>query len=228
VAAAEESSQDGGKGHLKRRAYEDLKRLLVSGPVVPGSLLSERQLAKQLGMSNTPVRAALERLEAEGFIAISPQQGILVRQLTIQEIIDHYEVREALETYVIRRVSGHLDEAQVGRVRANLDAQRRSLEAEDFERNVELDAEFHTLFCEFFGNDQIIRVMLQLRDKIHRAIVSIARQDRNRMRDSCREHLGIAEAAIAGGADRAAGLLADHLEAGRSCILSPRGRPRRA
>ena len=219
--------EDGGKGHLKKRAYTSLKRLLVSGPLVPGSFLSERQLAKQLGMSSTPVRAALERLEAEGFIAISPQQGIVVRELTIQEIIDHYEVREALETYVIRRISGRLDEAQVGRVRANLDEQRRSLETGDLERNVELDAEFHSLFCEFFGNDQITRVMLQLRDKIHRAIVSIAKQDRSRMRDSYREHVGISEAVMAGEADRAAALLEDHLEAGRSSILSPRGRPRR-
>src|SRR4051812_2292967 len=156
---------DGGKGQLKRRAYTALKRLLVSGPLVPGSFLSERQLARQLGMSNTPVRAALERLEVEGFISISPQQGIIVRELTIQEIIDHYELREALETFVIRKLSGGLTAEQVDRLRANLDAQGRSLEAGDFEPNVELDTEFHTLFCEFFGNAQFTRVMVQLRDK---------------------------------------------------------------
>jgi DNA-binding GntR family transcriptional regulator len=218
--------QDGGKGHLKKRAYTDLKRLLVSGPLVPGSFMSERRLAKQLGMSNTPVRAALERLEAEGFIAISPQQGIVVRELTIQEIIDHYELREALEMFVIGKLSGHLTAEQAGRLRANLDEQRTSLETADFERNVELDAGFHALFCEFFGNDQFTRVMLQLRDKIHRAIVRIAKQDLSRMKDSYQEHLGIAEAAIAGEADRAAALLRGHLEAGRSRILSPRGRSR--
>jgi DNA-binding GntR family transcriptional regulator len=216
---------DVGKGHLKKRAYTALKGLLVSGPLVPGSFLSERQLAKQLGMSNTPVRAALERLEAEGFITISPQQGIVVRELSIREIIDHYELREALETFVIRKLAGRLTAEQVGRVRANLDDQRRSLDARDFERNVALDAEFHTLFCGFLGNDQIARVMLQLRDKIHRAIVSIAKQDLGRIMESYREHRGIADAVAAGEAERAAALLVEHLEAGRSSILSPRGRP---
>ena len=102
------------------------------------------------------------------------------------------------------------------------------LDAEDFDRNVELDAEFHTLFCEFHGNGQITRVMLQLRDKIHRAIVSIAKQDSSRIVHSYREHLGIADAVIAGEAERAASLLVEHLEAGRSRILSPRGRARGA
>jgi len=207
---------------MKKQAYTALKRFLVSRSVVPGTFLSERQLAKQLGMSSTPVRAALERLEAEGFIAISPQQGIVVRELSVQEIINHYEFREVLESYAVRKLAGHLTAEQVARLRANLDAQRSSLEAEDLERNVELDTEFHALFCEFLGNEQFIRTILQLRDKIHRAIVSIARRDRSRMVESYQEHLGIAEAVIAGEADRAATLLVEHLEAGRLCILSPR------
>lgn len=211
-----------GQGPMKRQAYNALKRLLVSGPVDPGLFLSERQLAKQLGMSNTPVRAALERLEAEGYIAISPQQGIVVRELSIQEIIDHYELREVLEAYAVRKLAGHLTAEQVGRVQAVLDEQRRNLETGDLDWNVELDAQFHTLFCDFLGNDQITRVMLQLRDKIHRAIVSIAKRDQGRMAASYEEHRAIADAVIAGEADRAATLLIAHLEAGRLCILSPR------
>jgi GntR family transcriptional regulator, rspAB operon transcriptional repressor len=211
-----------GQGPMKRQAYTALKRFLVSGPVDPGLFLSERQLAKQLGMSNTPVRAALERLEAEGYIAISPQQGIVVRELSIQEIIDHYELREVLEAYAIRKLAGHLTVVQIERVHAVLDEQRRNLETRDLDRNVELDAQFHTLFCDFLGNDQITRVMLQLRDKIHRAIVSIATRDQGRIVDSYQEHLRIADAVIAGEADQAAALLVAHLEAGRLCILSPR------
>src|SRR5690348_15480667 len=75
-------SATGGAGQMKKRAYTALKRLLVSRSVAPGTFLSVRQLAKQLEMSSTPIRAALERLEAEGFITISPQQGIVVRELS--------------------------------------------------------------------------------------------------------------------------------------------------
>jgi GntR family transcriptional regulator, rspAB operon transcriptional repressor len=221
--AAQAPAREGGKGQMKRQAYAALKRLLVSGPLEPGTFLSERQLAKQFGMSNTPVRAALERLEAEGLIAISPQQGFVVRELSIREIVDHYELREALEPWVVRKLAGRLSAQQVGLLRANLEDQRQSLEARDLERNVKLDTEFHGLFCTFLGNEQIARVMLHLRDKIHRAIVCVARRDPGRMVESFREHMGIAEATIAGDARRAAALVAAHLDAGRSCILSPRG-----
>src|SRR6185437_11004753 len=64
-----------GRGLLKERAYEEIRRLIVSGRLAAGTFLTERQLAAQLGMSKTPVRSALERLETEGFVRISPQQG---------------------------------------------------------------------------------------------------------------------------------------------------------
>ena len=67
------------RSFLKERAYDDIKKRLLSDAYPPGTFLSERQLALSLGMSKTPVKAALERLESEGFITVSPQQGIVVR-----------------------------------------------------------------------------------------------------------------------------------------------------
>src|ERR1700742_2672191 len=81
---------------MKERAYDSLKQLILTETFEPGAFLSERQLAVRLKMSKTPVKAALERLESEGFIAVSPQQGIVVQDLTLEEIADHFEVREAL------------------------------------------------------------------------------------------------------------------------------------
>src|SRR5215831_7744368 len=61
---------------LKERAYDELKRRILNDDYPPGSFLAERRLAEELGMSKTPVKAALERLELEGFLLVSPQQGI--------------------------------------------------------------------------------------------------------------------------------------------------------
>src|SRR5215216_6564500 len=84
---------------LKDRAYERIKQRLLNNDYPPGSFLSERQLAENLGMSKTPVKGALERLEAEGLISVSPQQGIVVRELSVHEIADQYEIRAVLESY---------------------------------------------------------------------------------------------------------------------------------
>jgi DNA-binding GntR family transcriptional regulator len=91
---------------LKEQAYQQLKQMLVDGTYVPGTFLSERRLAEQLGMSKTPVRAALERVEAEGYVTVSPQQGIVVRELSLREIKEHFEIRMALETHIVRRLAG--------------------------------------------------------------------------------------------------------------------------
>ena len=87
------------RSFLKDRAYEQIKHRLLNNDYAPGMFLSERQLAENLGMSKTPVKAALERLELEGFIAVSPQQGIIVRELSVHETADLYEIWLALESY---------------------------------------------------------------------------------------------------------------------------------
>src|SRR5262245_3618816 len=158
-------SQRNGRSPLKESAYTEIKRRILDGVFSPGTFLSERKLSGQLGMSKTPIRAALERLELEGHVTISPQQGIFVRDLSVHEIADLYEMRAALETYIARTVAGRLSAEQSERVRANLKAQQELGAGGDIHAAVALDARFHLLFCEFLGNRELLRVMGQLRDK---------------------------------------------------------------
>lgn len=209
---------------LKQRAYDALKQRIQDAVLKPGTFLSERQLATQLGMSKTPIKAALERLEAEGFIAVSPQQGIVVLDLSVHEIVDQFEIRLALESFVLRSVAGRLDDNQTRRVTENLESQRRAATAEDIQESVGLDAEFHALFCEFLGNQEIVRVMLQLREKIHRVITRVFGRDVGRLEKCLAEHRAIAEAVLNGNPDQAAQALEEHLQYGKQQLLSPRRR----
>jgi DNA-binding GntR family transcriptional regulator len=210
------------RGLLKERAYADIKRQILSGALAPGSFLAERQLAARLGMSKTPVRSALERLESEGFLSISPQQGAIVRDLSVHEIADQYEIRMALETFVARALAGKLTAEQVGLVRANLREQHANLRAGDVDRGVALDEDFHALFCEFLGNQEVLRVMGQLRDKTHRVIFRVFTINRERMVKSYDEHRGIGEAIIGGDASLAASRIEEHLRYGMEFLLPPR------
>jgi DNA-binding GntR family transcriptional regulator len=207
---------------LKERAYAEIKKRILSGEYAPGSFLSERQVAFQLAMSKTPIRAALERLELEGFVTISPQQGVIVRDLSVHEIADQYEIRAALEAFVLRSLAGRLTPAQVERVEANLKAQEANCREGDVKRGVELDADFHIMFCEFLGNREILRVMGYLRDKINRVISRVFQLNRERVYTSYLEHRGIAEAVIGGDGPLAARRIEEHLEYGKQYLLSPR------
>jgi DNA-binding GntR family transcriptional regulator len=210
------------KSLLKQRAYDELKQWIQDATFAPGSFLSERQLAAQLGMSKTPVKAALERLEAEGFVSISPKQGIVVRDLSVHEIADQFEIRLALESFVLRNIAGRLDHEQAARLRENLNRQQQAARDVDLAAAVQLDYEFHTLFCEFLGNQEILRVMLQLRERMHRVVSRVLRQNADRLASSYREHCAIAEAVLAGDADRATVAIEEHLNYGKQFLLSPR------
>jgi DNA-binding GntR family transcriptional regulator len=211
-----------GRGLLKERAYVEIKQHILNNVYAGSGFLAERQLASQLGMSKTPIRAALERLELEGFVTISPQQGIIVRELSIHDIADLYEIRTALETFVFRRLAGRLTPAQIGRLRANLDAQKNNRASHDIERGITLDTDFHLLFCEFFGNQEMLRVMKALSAKIHRVMSQVFTINPDRMADSYAEHCALADAVIGGDAALAARRIEEHLELGKQVLLSPR------
>jgi len=215
-------ARDRSRGLLKDRAYAELKGHIIWGDLTPGTFLSERQLSSRLAMSKTPIRAAVERLEFEGFVTVAPQQGIVVREPSLREIADQFEIRAALEAFVLRNLAGRLEPDQVQRLEVNLEAQRENIEAADIRRAVLLDTEFHILLCEFAENQEILRVMGHLRDKVHRVIQQVYERNRSRFSGAFEEHRAIADAVIEGNASLAARRIEEHLEFGKQDLLTRR------
>jgi DNA-binding GntR family transcriptional regulator len=210
------------KGLLKDRAYLEIKQCIQRGEFSPGAFLSERQLAALLGMSKTPIKAALERLEQEGFVAVSPQQGIVVRELSIGEVADQFELRMALESYVVRSIAGTLSDRQIQGVERNLRQQSSAAARGQSDRLVELDTEFHLLLCEVFGNRAILECLEHHRSRMHRVIAQVMSQSAGRLADAVREHEGIFAAVRGGEAEAASRLMVQHLEFGKQSLLRSR------
>jgi DNA-binding GntR family transcriptional regulator len=211
---------DDAPGLLQDRAYAEIKGLIQDGTFPSGSFLSERQLAARLRMSKTPVKNALVRLEMEGFVAVSPQQGIVVREISVQEILDILDIRMALETHVCRRLAGALGPEQAAALRANLKGQAEAAKSGDMPGLTRLDADFHVLLCSFAGNAEIAQVMGRLRDKLHRIILRVMRQVPGRPATAVAEHAAIAAAVLKGKGAEAAKLMERHLEFGKRSLLS--------
>lgn len=207
---------------LKEHAYTQIKKSILNGSLPPLTLLSERQIAQSLGMSKTPIQSAISRLEMEGFITISPQQGIFVRDLRVDEIADQYEIRLALESFILKNLAGKLTPPQAQKVEANLAEQERNLKTRDVELAVNLDADFHALFCEFLGNREIIRTLENLRDKIRRVISRVFQSNPDRLLQSFKEHCHIFDATREGNAAKVKKAIQDHLELGKRVLLDPR------
>lgn len=204
---------------FKDRAYDELRSRLDSRQYQPGMFLSERQLAVELGMSKTPIKAALERLETEGFITVSPQSGILVRELTIEEITEMYEIRLALEGFVLKSLAGKLTPKQTKRWEDNVAAYSRVQDSSEArQRAVTLDAEFHMLPCEFLGNRLIISTMQQFSSKMLHVINRVFSHLPSRVSQSLVEHQQIVEAVKHGKGDEARQLSELHLRVGHEIV----------
>ncbi|MEM6431157.1 MAG: GntR family transcriptional regulator [Deinococcota bacterium] len=213
-------TNNGARVLLKDQAYEALKSQIITGELSPNSFLSERQLAQDMGMSNTPVRSAIERLAHEGFVLVSPQQGIVVRTMSLQEINDHFDIRLALESFVVKRLVGNVSKADVALLNENLLAQAEAAQKDDLAASVALDIDFHMLLCKLLGNQDILKVMLHQSDKLKRMIFQVTGQNLQRMKVAYEEHAGIVDAIISDNAVVAAKRMEDHLTFGKEFLLN--------
>jgi DNA-binding GntR family transcriptional regulator len=204
---------------LADRAYDALKGSLQSGAYPPGSFLSERQLARSLGMSKTPLKSALVRLEAEGFIKISPQQGIVVREPSVQEVLELFDLREAIETFAVGRIAGRLTAGQIAALRRNIREQAAAVKAANVAESTRLDTEFHTMLSGLLGNRELSQILTRMREKLHILILGNLTRLPERMAGSYREHAAIAAAVIRGDGPGASDLVRKHLDFGRHLIL---------
>jgi GntR family transcriptional regulator, rspAB operon transcriptional repressor len=208
-----------GRRLLKDKAYTRVRDMILKGEIMPGTILSKRQLARQLRMSKTPVDSALERLESEGFVHIAPRQGVVVREASIRDAADLFGIRLALEPYVVRQLAGRLSRSQAERLTANVDAQAAAMLDADHDLSAHLDTSYHMMLCEFLGNTEILRVMQQLRNKVDRIVLQVFNTQPQRLTTNHQEHAAIASAVIDGKGDEAADRMEAHLETGQRYLV---------
>jgi GntR family transcriptional regulator, rspAB operon transcriptional repressor len=204
---------------LAHEAYDTLKSALQKGDFEGGAVLSEREIARRLRMSETPVKAALARLQEEGFVTITPRHGIVVRALSWDEIDEIFELREALEGWVLRKLARKgLDPDQDRSLEKNLRALEAAARLRDLEASTRLDTEFHIMLGAFTGNGRVARTLSQLREQLHRIIRGRLSINDSRLLPSALEHRAIVEALRARDGDLAVRRLDEHFRNGREAL----------
>lgn len=153
-----------------QRAYRHIRKKLLDGSVTPGARLSYGTIGKEIGISATPVREAVGQLASEGFVELVPQLGAVVRELTRDEAIELYELREALESYAAARAAERIGDRQLSELRENLEQSRILTEevrksgkakagkaiAKKFHA---LDLSFHMTIIEASRNQRMLKVV---------------------------------------------------------------------
>jgi DNA-binding GntR family transcriptional regulator len=149
--------------NLTEQAYQSVKQQLLNGSFPEGSKLTEEYLSSALGISKSPVREALMRLESEGLINIEARRGAYVRRFSAKEVHDLYDVRALLEVHAvsIARITPELLEQMA----ASIERTRNNLEAGDKLLHIEEDIHFHGMIAGSTGNEEFGKILDNIQQK---------------------------------------------------------------
>ncbi len=202
------------------RVLHGLRELILAGELAPGARLGEVELAETLGVSRTPVREALRRLEGDGHIVRGPGGGLSPSAPSVKSMRELYEVRVALEELVARRASSCGERAALEAIERDwheLEAGRHG--ARDVPRGpdfVHADERFHLALARASGNDVAEALLADLNDRIRILRVHDFTTD-DRISATIAEHLEILGCVLAGDPDAAAAFMCAHVQ--RSALV---------
>jgi len=201
------------------KAYEMIKQGILNGRISSKQPISVGSLSSELGVSRTPVREALQKLQTEGFVQIFPNQGVIVRELTSTEATQMYELRIALEGYLLRRSISLFSKGDIAFLRELLERQREAMENNDPFAFMRYDNEQHLFIHKVYYNPFIYDVLNRMADRIYYGGVQALKMP-GRMRATLEEHELLIEAIEAGDTDKAIQALEIHFNRGLTSTIS--------
>jgi DNA-binding GntR family transcriptional regulator len=204
---------------LRQSVYDALIDLIVGGELPPGQHMVETDLARQLGVSRQPIREALHRMEAEGWVDLRPSQGAFVHVPTDAEVDNLLDVRALLEAETARLAAGQASLEQLTRLRQICREGQTAADADDFGTAVAANNLFHAEIAVIGGN----AVLAELADIVGRRVQWYYRMVAPaRSHGSWAEHMEMIEAIEAGDAERCGALARKHTERTRAAYHRPR------
>ncbi|WP_138493574.1 GntR family transcriptional regulator [Paenibacillus pinistramenti] len=156
---------------LSDQIYAGMKRKLAQGDYLPGMLLSENELAAEFGMSRTPVRAALSRLESDGYVVSLKNRGILIKELSGKEILDMFEVISSLQVFIMEAASLGFVTLDLQALERVLKAQIEATEEKDYPAYTGHSLEFTRLLIEAAHNEAMLAMIDGYKEKLMWAAV---------------------------------------------------------
>jgi len=204
---------------------KELERMILAGDLPAGGKLNESSVADLLGVSRGPVREAFRALEASGLVRLEKNRGVFVRQISVDEADEIYEVRAALDEFVGRRLAQTVSADEVRDLRARVDRMERAAAKGDVDAYVAANLQFHDRLVELTQNQKLLATYRRLVNELHLYRRATLAQS-GTLPVSTREHREIVDRIAAGQAAAAGRALFDHVMASRERMHRVRNAPR--
>ena len=195
---------------LSGKVYRLLKSRIIKGSFKPGEKLFETKIAEQLGVSRTPVREALRQLATAGFVKMSPNQVIVVNDISIKDLREVLQIRGVLEGLASRLATNLMTEEKINELEnCNKNMEKYLVQNNILAFSKESD-KFHQLILSTCGNDRLVHVRKNLAEQIYR-FRNISLHIPGRLESALKEHKEIAEALKQKDANRADAMSQKHI-----------------
>jgi DNA-binding GntR family transcriptional regulator len=198
-------------------AYERIKGLILQLQFKPGQQLQIEELTEMLGVSRTPIREAILRLERDGLMRIVPRVGMFVTDITSADLEELYELRELLESRAVERAVQNLSDDDLDHLDRVLEGGAGAAESGDVDGFLRAEIEFHSFLLDHSGNRRMIVTMESFRDLTYRwRVLSVRAQES--LFETLAEPRKIAQALRLREAGLAGRLMKEHIQAAKGRI----------
>lgn len=196
---------------LRDVVFNTLRQAILRGELKPGERLMEIQLANKLGVSRTPVREAIRKLELEGLVLMIPRKGAEVADISEKSLKDVLEVREALEELAARLACDKITKEGINRLKEAAQDFRSALKSNDITQMAEADVRFHDVICNATENQKLGQLLNNLREQMYRYRIEYLK-DQHVYEKLLSEHEEIIRHIEKGEKDEAARVVSRHIE----------------
>ncbi len=203
---------------LRDVVFNTLREAILKGDFAPGERLMEKQLAERLGVSRTPIREAIRKLELEGLVVMIPRKGAEVASITGKDISDVLEVRATLEALAVKLACKKMSEHDLDELNAVNEEFKSAADQKNVARLIEKDVEFHDVIFHASDNDKLINIINNLREQIYRYRVEYIYKMKD-YSDLVKEHDEIVQAIKERRGQEASVLALKHIENQEKSVL---------
>ncbi len=203
---------------IREKVYQYLKNEILSGELKTGERLVERELADRLKISRTPIREALLRLESQGFVTTVPRKGVIVSQISREQVLEVFSILSALEVMAVQLATERLDEVTLHELDQLIAETDRLTEHEEDQEISQFHIRTNDFLYRAAKSPRLHDMLKDLVDYI-RAFAHIGYEVPGRMQQALKEHKDILLAVKAGQAELAMKLTRDHIEHSRNAYI---------
>lgn len=203
---------------IRNQLYQILKSEITSGAYEPGQKLLEQELAEKYSVSRSPIRDALHQLAGDGLVVDVPNKGVFVKEFTVKDIEEIYDVRVLLETYAIERLRDKISQESAARLLEILEQMVSAFAQNDLGEYIRLDTLLHGLIVELCGNTMVIELYAKVADRI-RQFRRYSLVSNVRFVESVEEHRDIVHSIIRGNTAEANSVNCRHLQLARDEVV---------